>query len=256
MRRTTLAAAAAASVLLTACGGADLVVEATIEQETAEGTTEAVALSGQEVHILPFDRDVVFDSLSDAYGEPEPPIPDSILQLQSAIAEAQDEWQTAESRWNTVRDSLRQLSESMEGLSPASGEYRLLFQDFNDLEGQVGQLERRSEAAFERFTGLQARFAASAEEVRLLRENWGDEAFKDVDAAFEAKLEESGRDMVVDTTNAAGIVRVKVPAGEWWVHSRYELPFSELYWNVAVTVEGDSTRIQLTRDNAQVRPKL
>lgn len=256
MRRTTLAVFTAASVLLTACGGSELVVEAAIEQETAEGTTEAVPLGGQEIHILPFDRDQIFDSLSAAYAEPEPPIPDSILQLQQAIAEAQDEWQTAEAQWNTARDSLRQLGERLERLSRASSEYRLAYQDFGDLEGQVGQLERRSRESFQRFTQLQTRFASSAEEVRLLRENWADEAFKDVDLAFEARLEESGRDMVVDTTNAAGLATVSVPKGQWWVHSRYEMPFNELYWNVPVTVEGDSTHVQLTRENAQVRPKL
>lgn len=256
MRRTTLLTAALASAVLAACGGSEVVVETAIEQETAEGTTEAVPLSGLEVQILPFDRDEVFDSLSQAYPQPEPPIPDSILQLQQAIAEAQDEWQTAEARWNTVRDSLQRLSQQLQGLSRASGEYQVLYRDFVDLEDEETQLRRRSEEAFREFTGLQTQFASSAEEIRLLRAEWGDEAFKDVDMVFEAKLEESGRDMVVDTTNAAGIASVQVPAGQWWVHTRYELPFSELYWNVPVTVEGDSTHLRLTRENAQVRPKL
>lgn len=255
MRRTILLTAALASAALTACGGSELVVETAIEQETAEGTTEAVPLGGLEVRIIPFDRDVVFDSLAQAYGQPEPPIPDSILRLQEAISQAQDEWQTAEARWNTLRDSLKTLSDRLQTLSRASGEYRVLFQDFADLEGQVNALEQRSRQAFQRFSGLQTQFASSAEEIRLLRAEWGDEAFKDVDMAFEAKVEELGREVVVDTTNAAGVVSVKVPAGEWWVHTRYELPFSELYWNVPVTVE-DSTHVRLTRENAQVRPKL
>ncbi|HUH14120.1 MAG TPA: hypothetical protein VMK65_13480 [Longimicrobiales bacterium] len=256
MRRTTMAVATAASVLLTACGGSELVVETAIEQETAEGAIESVAIGGQEIQILPFDRDQVFDSLAQAYGEPEPAIPDTILQLQQQIAAAQDEWQTAESQWNTARDSLRRLGDRLQGLSRASADYRLAYQDFTDLEGQVGQLERRSRDAFQRFTALQTRFATSAEEIRLLRENWGDDAFAEVDDAFEAKLEEARRDMVVDTTNAAGMIRVQLPPGQWWIHSRYVMPFSELYWNVPVTVEGDSIHIQLTRENAQVRPKL
>ena len=46
-------------------------------------------------------------------------------------------------------------------------------------------------------------------------------------------------------------------AGNWWVHARQELPYSELYWNVPISVEtGDPLQVRLTRENAQVRPKL
>lgn len=61
---------------------------------------------------------------------------------------------------------------------------------------------------------------------------------------------------VVDTTDANGIVRFRgLRSGDWWIHARYDLPFDELYWNVPIQVEGEM-QIELTRENAQVRPKL
>ena len=42
--------------------------------------------------------------------------------------------------------------------------------------------------------------------------------------------------------------------GTWWIHSRYALPFEELYWNVQVdVVKGDPVQIRLTPANADRR---
>jgi len=41
------------------------------------------------------------------------------------------------------------------------------------------------------------------------------------------------------------------------VHARYELAYTELYWNVRITVVGgDPMTVNLTRANAQERIKL
>lgn len=255
-RRSFLLATVVGSLALGACGGSELVVEAVLDQQSAEGGTEVTPLSGVEILVIPFDRDAIFDSLGQAFSEPEPPIPDSILVLQEAIAEAQDAWQTAESQWNTVRDSLKVISDRLQRMSRASGEYRVLFNDFNDLEAREGQLDRRRQETFNRFTSLQSQVAQQSEEVRIRRAQWADEAFADVDEVFDARVEELGREIQVDTLGAGGVATFQLPAGEWWVHGRYELPYSELYWNVPVTVEGDSTHVRLSRENAQVRPKL
>jgi hypothetical protein len=44
-------------------------------------------------------------------------------------------------------------------------------------------------------------------------------------------------------------------SGNWWIHARYDLPYAELYWNVPIEKDGE-VQLQLTRENAEVRPKL
>ena len=135
MRRVVLILAAAVTAAATAaCGGGEVVVTAQLEGE-ATGTqeTEAVALGSLPVRLIPFDRDEVFDSLAQAYPEPEPQIPDSIVALQDRVIERQREWQLAENEWAQLRDSLQALSDTLQTMDQGSGEYFALFQDFGDL---------------------------------------------------------------------------------------------------------------------------
>src|SRR5690606_37997169 len=94
--------------------------------------------------------------------------------------------------------------------------------------------------------------------IRARRQAWGDEAFADVNTVIEARLEATGRTEHYDTTDANGVVRFEgLKKGDWWIHARYDLPYTELYWNVPVQVEGgDPITLILNRENAQVRPKL
>jgi hypothetical protein len=71
------------------------------------------------------------------------------------------------------------------------------------------------------------------------------------------KVRVSGLTPAADTTDASGVATVAVKPGQYWVHARVDEVYSELYWNVPLTVEGgDPVTLVLTRDNAQVRPKL
>lgn len=242
-----------------ACGGGDVTVRAHLEQDmAATGETESMALSSLPVRLIPFDRDAVFDSLSATYPEPEPEIPDSIFDLQERVMAAQAEWQQAETRWSALRDSLQALSNQMSGMDQSSGEYYALFQEFNDLESEVNQLEETSSGAFQEFTELQQRLNAQSREIAIERQNWADEAFAPIDSIFQAKSEAMGLEERWDTTGAQGVVRfTSVPAGEWWVHARYERQFDELYWNVPIQVEGgETTQVELTEENAEARQQM
>jgi hypothetical protein len=226
-----------AATALGACGGTDVVVQAlSHEAGTDGGEGEAVPLAGIQVQLLPFDRDAIF---------------------QEQIATANVEYQEATAGWGTVRDSLRQISDALRNLHPASAEYRLLFEDFEDLESRVSGLERSMNESFQRFSQLQAQFTSQAEEIRLRRAQWGDEAFANVDSVFENRIETTGLEPLTDTTGANGAVRFEsVDGGDWWIHARYELPYEELYWNVPVRAEGDLVEVQLTRENAETRARL
>ena len=242
------------AALLGACGGGEVIIQA--ETATREGG-EVIALQDLEIQLLPYDRDAIFDSLTQAFPEPEPPIPDTLLRLQEAVAQAQGEWQAAETRWAAVRDSLQRISKQMEGLSRDQAEYLVLFREFNDLEPQEQQLQRRMDSAFKNFDELQKELLAQSQAVKIARDEWADEAFASVDEVFLAKLKETGREIVVDTTGATGVARVSVKPGKWWVHARYDLPYTELYWNIPIDVQrGDPVQVQLTQETAEVRRKL
>jgi hypothetical protein len=200
---------------------------------------------------------VVFDSLESSFPEPQPEVPADLLAAQEEIAEAQAEWNAAETVWSNGRARLQELVDEMEPLSQAEARYAVLFREFQDVEAEVQRAERIKDQAFNRFTDLQEGYIARRDSMRIVLDQWADEAFAPAFDIFALKLRESGRDIVVDTTNAEGFVVMSVPPGEWWVYSFYEQAYSELYWNMPITVErGDPVQIQLNRETAEIRPIL
>jgi hypothetical protein len=251
MRRLVLLLAAGTPFLV-ACQG-DVVVQARVAANEGD---EPKALANLPVRLLPYDRDVIFDSLEAAYPEPEPQVPDSVLRLREEMIAAQAAWQRAEARWNEVRDSMRLIRDQMEQLSRTSPQYRVLYLDFDRLEAEERQINRVREAEFARYDRLQKQLAAQLREIRLKQEAWADRAFAPVDSIIAARLKALGREEVSDTTDASGSIRVKVPKGQWWVYARYSLANEELYWNVPVEVTGGEPQVvELTRQNAEVRPR-
>jgi hypothetical protein len=252
MNRLVLTAMIAGTAILAACGRTEVVVQAQVE-----GPDGPVALRDLPIRALPYDRDAIFDSLRAEYSEAEPEIPADLMVLQDSIARAQEQWRIAETRWGTGRDSLRGLREQMDRLSPASGTYIALFNQFNALEGQVRAAEGRMNQEFQRFQSLQNRFTARAQEIKLARDQWADAAYADIDRIIAARVRELRREERADTTDGNGVGRIRVGSGRWWVYARYDLPFEELYWNVPVDVaRGEQVEVSLTRETAEVRPKL
>lgn len=258
MRRGKLVFTLLTSLVLAACGGGEVVVTAELEMDDPEAEGAVVRpLSDVEVQLLPYDRDQIFDSLAQAYSEPEPQIPDSLLQAQEAVAQAQEEWRSAEAEWNTLRDTLQTLSRRLQQLNRGEAQYQILYRDFQAMEGRLSGAERRQQQAFQRFTTLQQGIAQQSRELQIARQEWADEAFADVGDVIEARLQELGREELVDTTDASGVVTFEAPAGEWWIHARYPLPYEELYWNEPITVSsGETVEIRLSRETAEERPIL
>jgi len=245
---------AVTAAVLGGCTG-EVVVQAQQEQE---GGT-AAPIANVPIRALPYDRDAIFDSLRAAHSEPEPEIPPTLLALQDSIAAASTQYSGLENQWGAARDSLKKLSDALRTMSRASAQYRIAFRDFGDQESVETQAKRQMDAAFARYTSLQNRFASTANEIRLRRDQWADEAYASIDTVVYLKLEELGREEYADTTDANGVGRFQgLKPGQWWIHARYELPFEELYWNVPVEVGrgGDPVVVQLNRSTALVRPKL
>lgn len=266
MRRSTFLPAVASVLILGACSRGEVRVVTSIEVTGAEGT-ETRMLDDIEVHLLPYDRDPVFDSLEAAADTPEPPIPPSLMEARDSIAAAEEVWRTMDDRWNQLRDSLTTLNDVMADYSPAESRYIELFNLYGDLEGEYNSLDRGKDAAFQRFTSLQEASSAQSDSIRFLRDQWADDAFAEAVLVFDAKAEAAGREAQVDTTGTdidvgvAGApgtaVFTGLKAGTWWVHARYEEVYTELYWNIPVEVEGgEPVVVELTRENAELRPIL
>ena len=255
MRNGIFFLALAGTIASAACGPTDVTINAQLEVSGAEGT-ELRALGDLEVQLLPFDRDAIFDSLAAEAAQPEPEIPADLLEAQNQVAEAQAEWQQLEGEWSLLREDLLTLGTEMERLNPAEAQYRVMFMEFDEKETRLAQVERQRDAAFEEFTSIQGSMIEQADQVRLLREMWGDDAFADYSLVTQAVIDATGLEPVVDTTDAAGSVIVQAPDGQYWVYARWERSFDELYWNVPLTVEGEPVTFTLDESNAQVRPIL
>jgi hypothetical protein len=135
----------------------------------------------------------------------------------------------------------------------------VLFREFQDFDSQLGRAEREMNSAFTEFNQLQTATIRQSDSIKILKANWADEAFADVDAVFLAKQRASGLQGAVDTTDANGVARnnFKLKPGKYWITARYEFPYTELYWNVPVDAQrGDPVQVMLNRANATERIKL
>ena len=151
MRRTV---AFALSLLLSAaaCGPSEVVVTIEIEVPNPEGEGTVVrALPDVEVQLIPFDRDAVFDSLTQAYGTPEPEVPQELIDRRGVVQEAQARWDEANRTWSTIRDTLQKLNTAMEPLARGEARYVTLFREWQEWESQLNAAEREVNAAFEEF---------------------------------------------------------------------------------------------------------
>ena len=87
--------------------------------------------------------------------------------------------------------------------------------------------------------------------IRVARRAWRERVFAPFDSLARAREADLGVAASVDTTDARGVARVSADEGRMWVWSTYVLPERTLEWNVPVTVRGDSTVVELTRENAK-----
>ncbi len=243
--------ALAACVAFTACSRSTQLAVRTV----SEGQGEAeVGLAQLQIRLLPYDRDSIFDVLARQYAEPEPQPPADLLSLRDSISVAQVRWRTAEADWNEQRSELEALSERMKTMSRTSREYAQAFRRFDTLDGQLRRLDREKQSFFERFTQLQSAYRAKADSFNAVVLGWGDEAFEGFSEMVDSLLDARGVQELYDTTDASGWAYVVVPKGQWWVYTRYELPFEELYWNVPYRSEGGADTLTLNKTNAEVRP--
>ena len=160
------------------CGPVELILTAEIDVSDPEtGTTVARSVEDVELQLLPFDRDQIFASLSADAASSEPVLPPELQVARDSIAQAQQQWRESESRWLALRERLEQISGELEQYNPAEAQYRVLFNEFNDIESEYLASESRKDEAFARFDRLQQETFSELEEFRALLFAWEEQAF-------------------------------------------------------------------------------
>ena len=258
MKRATISSLAVLSLALGGCGPVELILTAEIDVLNPEtGTTVTRSVEDVELQLLPFDRDEIFTSLSADASSLEPVLPPELQVARDSIARAQQQWRESESRWLALRERLEQISGELEQYNPAEAQYRVLFNEFNDIESEYSASESRKDEAFARFDRLQQETFSELEEFRALLVAWEEQTFAPFGEVAGTILLTSGREILVDTTDATGRAEFEAPPGEWWIYGRYQLATEELYWNIPINLErGDPVELPLSRSNAEVRDIL
>jgi len=255
MNRPKLWSGALLGLLVLACGPGDVTVTVEVEMldpETGERAPRTIA--DLPVQLNPFDRDFIFDSLTQAAPRPEPEFPEELLARRDSLLVFQQEWRDAEAEWLALRDQLEGIAREMEDYNPAEPRYQQLFNQFNQVEGRYLDAEERKDSAFARFDELQQATFTELEQARALTEAWEDEAFADYGRVVQERLRDMRRDILADTTDATGRAQFRPQPGEWWVVTRYQLPTVELYWNIPIQVQrGEPIELRLSAENAEER---
>ena len=231
--------------LTAGCGGG-----ITVQVLAAGADAEPVA--NLEVQFLPFDRDSLFAALGAQASSPEPTVPEALQQAADSAAVLQEIWRSAEANWNAVRDSLRTINDRLEGLDRRGVDYRQLFDRFNTMEGRERSLDRQRQSAFEGFTGLQEATQVQLDSVKIVIASWEEVAFADYGDVESDLLNDLGRGIAIDTTNADGVAFASISGGPWWVYTRVNAVEGELYWNVMIPGASSDT-LRLQRGNAELR---
>lgn len=249
-RRSVLAGLVALLPILAACGGSEL----TVMVLAGEGD-EQQPVANHQIVLLPFNRDSVFETLAAQAEEAEPQIPADLQAQFDSVAAMQEVWRADEAEWAEAREALQNLSGRLERLDRRSREYQQLYRQFDGLESTERRLNNTRQQAFQAFDELQRQTLARADSARGVIEAWEDIAFIDYMDIEAEILQDLGREIAYDTTDAGGAVTTSLPDGTWYIHTRLSLPFSELYWNVPVDPAATDT-IQLTSGNAEERIKF
>lgn len=241
-----------AALLLSACGGSEVTV-----QVLAEGADGPMPQANLEVFFYPFDRDSLFDALDQAAESAKPEIPADMLATFAEISSLQEEWREKEAEWSEARDRMQTLSEEMQAMDPrarGTREYMARYEEFEELEGVEQRLDREKQALFDEFTAMQDSVTARVDSFKAVRDTWEDETYAEYFDLEESILEDLGRQVYADTTNANGYVTQSLPSGDWWINTRIRVPIGEYVWNIKIDPsQVDTLRLDTSNGTERVR---
>jgi hypothetical protein len=206
---------------LGACGGPDVVIEASIPDETGQLTP----LAGARLVLLPYDRD-------------------SLLQV-------------LENRAPSTRPSGTRLDSLYDAFRGPFNEYLRLSAAQARATDSIVKRALQDSAARARtvLDATRSKLEPAIDSERARIRAWEDTAHRAYDSIGGALVRQSLRDAVVDSTRSNGRTRIRLKRGAWWVTARavnIQDPNREWYWNIRV--EGDTVR--LNPSTGRARPRL
>lgn len=145
-----------------------------------------------------------------------------------------------------LMDSLAKEADEPEPGIPAP-----LITQLEGLTARERQLAAAGDPRLPAFRAQRAALQKQVDSIRVARRRWRETTFADFDSLADARQAELGATASVDTTDAGGTARIGADEGRMWIWASYVLPDRTLEWNVPVTVRGDSTLVELTRENAK-----
>ena len=199
-------------------------------------------VAGARLTFLPYDRDSVLTALESRFATPRPDTSrlDSLFQ---AFREPFGSYLRLAADYERVTRTRDSLADA--GASPAS---------LRPLTDSLGRLEPGLAAARRDLDRVRILMPA-AESLRGRMAAWEDSASLEYDSVARYLIRQSIRDVVTDSTDAAGWRTVKLKQGTWWLYVRainVNDPNAQWYWNVPVV--GDT--IVLSPANGRSRWRL
>ena len=209
-----------------ACAGTQGTVELRADFEPA-------SLHNHEFVALPYDPELILDSLERASSEPRPQFPELEAELMGfqrsnpdSIAEFRAGWIDTRNEVARLADSLNEIGRAAPGYAAAYARFRAAYAVLARTEAGL-EREMRNELAEDR--ELARRAAAAADSVR----RWERKAYRDFAHLTDAF------DEVRVTTDGTGKARVELATGRWWIVAHAadrENPFLEFSWNIPIVV--------------------
>lgn len=147
-----------------------------------------------------------------------------------------------------LMDSLAQAAGEPEPGIPAP-----LVTQLEGLTARERELQAAGDPRLPAFRARRMGIQRQVDSIRVARRAWRGRTFAAFDSLARARQAELGATAASDTTDARGVARIGADEGRAWIWAAYVLPDVTLEWNIPVTVRGDSTVVELTRENATER---
>ncbi len=187
---------------------------------------------------LPFNPDLLLDSLTGLATEPAPTFPGLEAEMRAYERPDPDPYQEVNRPWLALRDTVAALSDSLMQRERTDPGYAADYDRFRQLYARLAQRAAERDRALRDVHGVQVAFARRVALAADSLRSWEYQAYAAYPEVAAAAVVHSGRTVVEGTTDPNGGLVLEVEPGRWWLVGRTadpDNPFMEYYWNVPVT---------------------
>jgi hypothetical protein len=225
-----------AGLTVLASGGCQSERQVAVRVSIPNADSAETPAAGVGVIALPYDRDSVLASLEARARTPRPPTA-ALDTLFSQFRGPFTRYTRISYTLSTLRDSLDQLRQQLEDLSPGSAQFGDESDRIRSLADSVSRLEVRAEQARRALAQARTAFVRRSEPLRAAVRQWQDSTYRGYDSIVEGLARARGREASTDTTDNTGWAHFSLRPGRWWLYAQaWDTgdPNSAWYWNVPV----------------------